>query len=476
MLFYKAANEFEFRLRKRKQHMNEEVKLHENIMGTMPENKLLLNMSLPLIFSMLIQALYNVVDSYFVSQISENALTAVSLAMPMQNLAIGVGVGTGIGMNALLSRRLGQKNQLAVNSAAMNGIFLALINTLIFTVFGIFFVKAYFSTQTDVADIIRDGSSYLTICMVACFGICFDFAFSRLLQSTGLTKLSMIGQIAGAITNIALDWILIFGHLGFPALGVAGAAYATVIGQLCSMIVDLIFNLKYNHEIQFKLKGFRPNLRVIGEIYSVGIPAIINSSLFSVSVYGLNQILILFSTAATAVMGVYFKLQSFIFMPVFGLTSGMIPIVAYNYGARRPHRVQKTMRLSLVYACGIMAIGILLFQLAPRPILSLFLEVPETLALGVAALKTISIGFIFSAIVFVISAVFQALGHGVHALILQSVRQLIGVLPLAYLFSLSGNINMVWWAFPAAEVLTALVSVVLYRFVKKKDLALIESE
>jgi len=451
--------------------MNEEVRIPENIMGTMSENKLLLKISVPLIFSMLIQALYNVVDSYFVSQISENALSAVSLAFPIQNLMIGVGVGTGIGMNALLSRRLGQKNQSAVNSAAMNGIFLALINTLVFMIFGIFFARYYFGTQTDIAEIIGQGTAYLTICTTMCLGVFFDFTFSRLLQSTGLTKYAMIGQIIGAVTNIILDPIMIFGLLGFPKLGVAGAAYATVIGQVFAMLFDLLFNLRANKEIKLRLRGFRPSLKVIGEIYAVGVPAILNSTLFSFFNYGMNRILIGFSTSATAVLGVYFKLQSFIFMPVFGLNSGMIPIIAYNYGAKRPDRIKKTMRLGLMYAMGIMLVGVLLFQLLPRQILSLFIEKPETFAIGIAALKTISLGFVFSAVVFVISSVFQALGHGINALIVQSVRQLVAALPLAYLFSLSGNVNMVWWALPAAEVLTAAVTLLLFRSVNKKQLS-----
>ncbi len=454
--------------------MNEEIKIPENIMGTMGENKLLLKISVPLIFSMLVQALYNVVDSFFVAMISENALSAVSLAFPVQNLMIGVGVGTGIGMNALLSKRLGQKNQPAVNSAAMNGIFLSLINMLIFMVFGFFFARAYFETQTDVAEIVNEGTAYLKICTIISFGIFFDITFSRLLQSTGLTKFSMIGQIIGAVTNIILDPIMIFGLLGFPKLGVAGAAWATVIGQILGMCADLIFNLHWNKEIQLGLKGFRPSRKVIGQIYSVGFPAILNTSLFSVFAYGMNRILIGFTTAATAVMGVYFKLQSFIFMPVFGLTSGMIPIIAYNFGARKPDRIRKTVRLGLIYAMCIMLIGVFLFQAFPRQILSLFLEKPETFEIGVTALKTISIGFLFSAFVFVGMAVFQALGHGLHALLIQTVRQLAGTLPLAYLFSLSGNLDMVWWALPAAEIMTAATALLLYRSINKKQLLAME--
>ncbi|NCB74473.1 MAG: MATE family efflux transporter [Clostridia bacterium] len=456
--------------------MNEELRVSENIMGTMSENKLLLKISLPLIFAMLIQALYNVVDSFFVAKISENALTAVSLAFPIQNLMIGVGVGTGIGMNSLLSRRLGQKNQRAVNSAAMNGIFLSLLNMLVFVVFGALFTRMYFQSQTDVTEIVNEGTAYLSICSIISFGLFFDITFSRLLQSTGRTKYSMISQFIGAGTNMILDPILIFGLVGFPKMGVAGAAYATVIGQILAMCFDLAFNLKKNKEIRFRLKGFRPSCKVIGQIYAVGVPAILNTTLFSVFTFGMNQILIGFSTAATAVFGVYFKLQSFIFMPVFGLTSGMIPIVAYNYGAKRPDRIRKTMRLGLFYALGIMLVGLALFQLIPKQILSLFVDKPETVVMGVAALKTISLGYLFSAFVFVVASVFQALGYGFHALFLQIVRQLAAALPLAYLFSLSGNVNMVWWALPAAELLTAVAAFVLFRAVNRKQLSVLEAK
>jgi putative MATE family efflux protein len=451
--------------------MDETVKIPENIMGTLSENKLLLKISLPLIFSMLVQAFYNVVDSYFVAKISENALTAVTLAFPVQNLMIGVGVGTGIGMNALLSRRLGQKNRKAANAAAMNGLLLSAVNTLVFMVFGIFFAGRFFGTQTEIAEIAAYGTDYLAICTAISFGVLFDFTFSRLLQSTGLTLHAMIGQIAGALTNIVLDPIMIFGLVGFPALGVAGAAYATVIGQIVSMCMDMAFNFFANKEIRLKLRGFRPDFRVIGRIYSVGVPAILNSTLFSVFTFGMNRILAGFATSATAVMGVYFKLQSFVFMPVFGLNSGMIPIVAYNFGAGRPDRIRKTVRLGLMYATGIMLAGVLLFQLIPEQILSLFLESPDTLLIGISALKTISLGFVFSASLFIFSAVFQALGHGLHALLVQTVRQLAGTLPLAYLFSRSGNVNLIWWALPCAEVLAAATALLLFRPIHKNQLS-----
>jgi len=445
--------------------------LGENIMGTMSEGKLLLTISLPMMFSMLIQALYNVVDSYFVAKISENALAALQLAFPIQNLMIGVAVGTGVGINSLLSRRLGQKDQKAVDAAAMNGIFLALLSTLAFMVFGLFFTRAYFASQTDVAEIIEAGTTYLQICSIVCFGIFFDVTFARLLQSTGRTVYSMYGQLFGALTNIVLDPILIFGWFGFPRLGVAGAAYATVIGQVLSMGLDLTFNLIVNKEIRFRLRGFRPSGRVIKEIYAVGVPAILNTTIFSVMTFGMNRILIGFSTAATAVLGVYFKLQSFIYMPVFGLNNGIVPIVAYNYGAEKPDRIRRTLKFALLYAGGIMLFGVLLFQAFPYPILRLFLESPETLAIGVSAFRTISLGFVFSGVVFVLGSVFQALGRGTLSLIVQLTRQLVAVLPLAYLFSLSGNVNAVWWAFPAAEILAVAVTLTLYRTVSIKQLA-----
>lgn len=443
------------------------------MMGTMSENKLLLTISVPMMISMLIQALYNVVDSYFVSKISENALNAVALAFPLQNLMIGVSVGTGVGINSLLSRRLGQKNQKAVNDAAMNGIFLAVLSSLVFVAFGVFFSRMYFESQTKVSEIVEGGTAYLSICTIASFGIFAEITFSRLLQSTGRTMYSMIGQLVGAGTNIILDPIMIFGYLGFPAMGVAGAAVATVAGQILGASVDLFFNLKKNNEIQFKFKGFRPDLQVIRQIYAVGFPAILNTSIVSFMTFGMNRILLGFSTAATAVMGVYFKLQSFIYMPVFGLNNALVPIVAYNYGARKPDRIRKTMLIALMYASGIMLIGILIFQLMPHQILSLFIEKPETFKIGIAALKTISTGFIFSGIILIISAVFQALGHGVYALVVQIIRQLAAVLPLAYLFSLSGDVNMVWWAFPVAEIISALICLAIYRFVVKRQLLML---
>lgn len=449
----------------------EEIRLPENKMGTMNENKLLLDISVPLMLSMLLQALYNVVDSYFVAKISENALAAVSLAFPLQNLMIGVAVGTSVGINALLSRRLGQKNQKAVNEAAVNGIFLAGLSTLVFMVFGLFFARSFFEAQTNVKEIVDEGTLYLSICTIVSFGIFFDVTFSRLLQSTGRTKYSMIGQFVGAGTNIILNPILIFGLLGFPEMGIAGSATATVTGQIFGTVVDLTFNLKYNKDIQLKFRGFRPNWRVIKQIYSVGFPAIINSSIVSFMVYGMNHILLAFSTAATAVLGVYFKLQSFIYMPVFGLNNGMIPIVAYNYGARKPDRIRNTIRYALIYATAIMVVGLVVFQVFPRQILSLFVDSPDTTEIGVAALRTISLGFVFSGVVFVICSVFQALSYALRAMTVQIIRQLVAVLPLAYLFSLSGNVDMVWWAFPAAEILAAASCLFFYRAVYKNRLA-----
>ena len=456
--------------------MNERVKAPENIMGTMSESKLLLTISAPMMLSMLIQALYNVVDSYFVAKVSENALAAVTLAFPIQNLMIGVAIGTGVGINALLSRRLGQKNHKAVNAAAMNGLFLALLSTIAFVLFGIFLSRPFLMSQTNVAEIIDEGTVYISICSIISFGAFFDITFARLLQSTGLSRYSMIGQISGALTNIVLNPLLVLGLFGFPKLGVAGSAYATVTGQILSMCIDLTFNLKKNKEIHFSLRGFRPDKKVIGEIYSVGVPAILNTSIVSVMMFGMNRILIGFSTAATAVLGVYFKLQSFVYMPVFGLNNGVIPIVAYNYGAERPDRIKKTIRLAFLYALGIMLFGVLIFQLIPHQILKLFIDNPETMEMGIAAMKTISLGFVFAGVVFVLSSVYQALGHGGISLTVQMIRQLVAVLPLAYVFSLSGNVDMVWWSFPCAELLAALVTLLMYRTVNKKHLVSAEAQ
>jgi len=440
----------------------------ENKMGVMPINKLLISMSLPMMISMIVQALYNVVDSIFVSQVSEAALTAVSLAFPLQILSIAVGAGTGVGINAVLSRALGEKNYTKANKAAENGVFLAFLSYLVFLLIGIFAVKPFYMTQTNQPEILNSGISYLSICLIFSVGIFTQMTFERLLQSTGKTFYSMVTQGTGAIINIILDPILIFGWFGMPAMGATGAAIATVIGQTVAGILAIIINHKVNKEIQIGYRGFRPDGKIIKTIYSVGVPSIIMQAIGSVMTYGMNRILIQFSSTATAVFGVYFKLQSFIFMPVFGINNGMIPIVAYNYGAANKERLIKTIKYSVVYAVAIMLIGLAVFQTMTEKLLLLFNASTNMLEIGIPALRIISISFIFAGYCIVTSSVFQALGNGVYSMVISIARQLIVLLPAAYLLSKVGGLHTVWWAFPASEIMAvSLCTYFLYKTYRK---------
>ena len=442
----------------------------ENKMGTMPVGKLLIQISLPMMISMLVQALYNVVDSIFVAQISENALTAVSLAFPIQNLMISTSVGTGVGVNALLSRRLGEQNEKGVTDSALNGIFLYAITMIVFMVLGFFIPRLYFESQTNNAEIIEYGVTYLEICMIVSVGLYGAILFERLLQSTGRTVLSMISQLAGAIINIVFDPLLIFGLAGFPKMGIAGAAWATVFGQIVGFIISLTLNLTKNKEIKFKLKGFRPHAKTIGEIYKVGVPSILLGSIGSVLTYLINLILGAFTMTAVAVYGVYFKLQSFIFMPVFGLNNGIVPIVAYNYGAKRKDRIMRSIKLCAIAAVTIMVVGLLIFELFPRQLLAMFNASEEMYAIGVPALRRIAIHFPVAAICITLISVFQALGKGLLSMIVSFVRQVIVLLPAAYLLSLTGDVNNIWWAFIIAEGASAVASFIGMQMVYNKDL------
>ncbi|HLR21277.1 MAG TPA: MATE family efflux transporter [Tissierellaceae bacterium] len=444
--------------------------VEENKMGTMPIKKLLINMSLPIMISMLIQALYNIVDSIFVSRISENALTAVSLAFPMQNLMIAIAVGTGVGINAILSRSLGAKNFKRANNIASNGVLLGVLSYVVFLIFGSFFSKYYFLTQTNDPQIIEYGTTYLRIISMASIGLFIQITFERLLQSTGKTIYTMVMQGLGAIINIILDPILIFGLFGMPKMGVAGAAWATVIGQIVAGILGVIFNSKVNHEINMDIKNFKPKLNIIKDIYIVGIPSMVMLSITSVTIYGINNILIKLSATATAVFGIYFKLQSFVFMPVFGLNNGMVPIIAYNYGAQDKERVTKTIRLSIIYAFGIMIIGLSMIQLFPDKILSLFNASEDMLNIGIPALRIISLSYIFAGVTIVASSVYQALGNGMLSLITSATRQLIVLLPVAYWLSLSGNVNLIWWSYPIAEGVALVLSIIALKYVYEKNI------
>ena len=442
-------------------------KIEENKMGVMPVNKLLISMSLPMIVSMLVQALYNVVDSIFVSYISENALTAVSLAFSAQNLMISFASGTAVGVNALLSKSLGEKDFKKANKTAENGLFLAFAEYLIFLLFGIFGSRFFYTVQTGVEEIVEGGTAYLTICLTCSFGLFGQIMTERLMQSTGRTIYTMFTQGLGAIINIILDPILIFGYLGFPKMGIAGAAWATVIGQIAAFILALILNAKYNRDIQLSIKGFRPDKKIIGRIFSVGIPSIIMMAIGSVMNFLLNKILISFTETAAAVFGVYFKLQSFIFMPVFGMNNGIIPIIAYNYGAQKRKRMEKAIKLGTLYVAMFMITGLIIMQVFPEQLLSIFNAHGEMIKIGVPALKTVSLCFVFAGVCIVIGSVFQALGKGTFSMLVSVARQLVVLIPAAYLLSLTGNVNNVWWAFPIAEIMSLTVSLILFIYLYK---------
>ncbi|WP_300970849.1 MATE family efflux transporter [Faecalibaculum rodentium] len=432
--------------------------MNENKMGVQPVNRLLVSMSVPMMVSMLVQALYNVVDSIFVASLSEDALTAVSLAFPWQNLMIAVGVGTGVGVNAWLSRCLGEKDQRSANATAENGIFLAMASYLVFAVTGMLISRPFFTLQTSSAVIAEEGFQYMWIVSVFGIGLFLQTMNEKILASTGRTNLTMVSQLAGAAINIVLDPIMIFGLFGFPALGVAGAAIATVTGQIIGGLLGVWFNSRLNREIQIRFRGFRPDRGIIGHIYSVGLPSIILQSIGSIMTFSMNQILISFSTTAAAVLGVYFKLQSFVFMPIFGLNNGMVPIVAYNYGAAKPVRIMKTLKLAILYALSIMGIGLLLFQLLPGVFLDLFQASDNMKSIGIPALRIISLCFVPAGFGIICGSFFQAMGHGMIAMWVSIVRQLGALIPLAWLLSRTGQLNLVWLAFPLAEIVAVLIT------------------
>ncbi|MCD7837050.1 MAG: MATE family efflux transporter [Lachnospiraceae bacterium] len=446
---------------------NGEQMVQENKMGVMPVDRLLINMSLPMMISMLVQALYNIVDSIFVSQINEYALRAVSLAFPIQSLMIAVAVGTAVGVNAFLSRTLGEGKYEKAGIIAGNGIFLAAMSYFLFLLIGIFVSRPFFATQTDIAQVRDYGVTYLTICCSAGIGIFLQTTAERLLQATGKTFLTMITQGIGAIINLILDPILIFGYFGMPQMGVAGAAAATVTGQIIAALIAIIFNLRFNREIHFSFKGLKPNGRLILQIYKVGAPSIVVQAIGSVMTYGMNLILSAFGAAQT-VFGIYFKLQSFVFMPAFGLNNGMVPIVAYNYGAGNRQRVTDTIKSSVKYGVGIMLIGLAIMQLFPEQLLTMFNATGEILEIGVPALRIISLCFCFAGFSIVAGSSFQALGNGVYSMLVSVARQLCVLLPAAKLLSLSGNVKLIWCAFPIAEIVGTALSVLFLISIYKK--------
>lgn len=455
--------------------MNEETP-RENRMGTEHIPSLLMKMALPMMLSMLVQALYNVVDSIFVAKISEDALTALSVAFPLQNLMIAFATGLGVGINSLLSRALGEKDRQKADAAAGNGLFLELCAALLFVFIGFVLGPPFVRSQTSSAIVADHGITYVRIC-IGMGAFCFIAIFyERMLQATGKTHLAMIGQLVGALINIVFDPILIFGLLGFPKLGVAGAAIATVFGQFCGAMVSLAIHQKKNREIRITLSGLRPRSFTVRTILSVGIPSIIMGSIGSVMTYCVNRILDGFSSTAVAVFGVYFKLQSFFFMPVFGLNNAMVPLIAYNYGARRPARMKQTIRWAIIYACSIMAVGLLLMQLMPDVFLRLFDASDDMLRIGVPALRTISLAFVGAGYAIVLSSTFQALGKGLYSMFVSIARQLVVLVPVAWLLSRTGQLSAVWWAFPIAELMSALVSTLFFLHLKKTLLLPLEQQ
>lgn len=442
----------------------------ENKMGIMPEGRLLAGMAIPMMISMLVQALYNVVDSVFVAQISQDALNAVSLAFPLQNLMIALAGGTALGVNALLSRSLGEKRQDMADRAANTGIFLALCSFAVFALLAVLFSRTFFLAQTDNPVIVRYGTDYARICLGCSIGLFSQFCFERLLQSTGRTTLAMCTQLTGALINIFLDPILIFDYFGFPRMEVAGAAAATVIGQIIAACAAVVLNLKKNPEIHIRLRSIRWDGPVAREIYRVGLPSIVMQSIGSVMTFCLNKILISFTEAATAVFGAYFKLQSFIFMPIFGLNNGMVPIVSYNYGAVKMNRVRKTMRLTIYTAVCIMSCGLLLFQLAPGALLSFFNPTQEMHDIGIVALRIISLPFPLAGFDIIAGSVCQAIGNPIHTLVISICRQLLVLLPVAWLLAQTGRLELVWLSFLIAEFASLALSIIfLRRTLRKAD-------
>ena len=436
----------------------------ENKMGTMPVKQLIIAMSLPMMISMLVQALYNVVDSIFVAQIEEDALTAVTLAFPMQNLMIAVGAGTGVGINALLSKSLGEKRFDKSDAAANTGIFLSLLNFIAFLIIGFLLSEPFIRTQTTDPKIIEYGTTYLRICCCMSIGVFFQITFERLLQSTGRTLYSMISQLTGAVINIIMDPIMIFGLFGCPKMGVAGAAYATVLGQVIASFLGLYMNLKVNKDITLSFAEIiRPQKETVKAIYAVGVPSILMMSIGSLMTYLMNRILIVFSTTTTAVFGVYFKLQSFFFMPVFGLNNGLIPVLAYNYGARNKERISESLKFAMTLAVAIMLVGMIVFEVIPGQLLGMFNASDDMKQIGIPALRIICLSFPLAGFSIAMGSIFQAFSESIYSLIISIGRQLVVLIPIAWLLSLTGNVDFVWWAFPVAELVSLVLSVFFFK-------------
>jgi len=443
-------------------------KLTENKMGTMPLTKLLINMALPIVIAMIVQALYNVVDSIYVSRISESAVTALSLAFPVQNIMIGFATGIGVGVNALLSKSLGEGDQKTAGRAAGNGFFLVAVVTVAFALFGIFGTRPFFAMQSSVAETVNGGTVYTSICCIFAAGIFVEILGERLLQASGRTVYTLITQGTGAVLNIILDPVFIFGApwLGIQPMGIAGAAVATVIGQWVAAILALIFNLKCNPEVQFHLRDLIPGKRVVGKILTVGVPSIIMVAIGSVMNFCMNQIFLGFrdyGETAAAVFGVYFKLQSFAFMPVFGLNNGLVPIVSYNYGARNKERMMKALKLALLYAMSIMGVCMVIIMVFAEDFMMMFNASPNMLEIGVPALRTISLCFIMAGYNIITISVFQSVGRAFTGMIVSLIRQMCVLVPVAYALAQTGVLANVWYSFPIAEVAAVIICIVCFR-------------
>ena len=445
----------------------------ENKMGTMPEGRLIVTMSFPIMLSMLVQALYNIVDSAFVARISEDALTAVSLAFPVQLLMIAVATGTGVGVNALLSRRLGQKKQEEANAVAANGVFLSMCFWLVFAVLGLLFGRSFIALFTDVPAVIEMGTSYVTVVTVASCGVFLLFVAERLMQATGNTVYHMVTQLIGAVINCILDPIMIFGLLGCPSLGTTGAALATVLSQIIAMGIGFFINVRFNHDVRLHLRGFRPDGGILGEIVRIGLPAAVQQSLLSVLTVGLNRILMPFSQTAVSVFGVYYKLQNFLFMPIYGLNNALIPMIGYNYGAKNRRRIERITRYALYLAVGIMAAGTILFELIPVPLLRLFDASSAMLAIGVPSIRIISVSFCFAGASVILSGCMQGLGRGSESLWVALLRQLIVILPAAVVLSRI-SLTAIWFAFLLAEAVGLAAALLLHRHVTRRLLEPLE--
>ena len=453
--------------------------LGENKMRTMPVGKLLLNMTLPLAVSMLVQALYNVVDSIYVSRISESAVTALSLAFPIQNLQIGFATGAAVGVNSLLSKSLGEGNRERANQAAGNGIFLTGIMVVLFMLFGFFGAETYYAMQSDVAETAQGGAAYTAICCIFTLGIFVEILGERLLQASGRTVYTLFTQGIGAVINIVLDPLFIFGGFGIPAMGIAGAAVATVVGQWVAAIMAVIFNIKCNPDVSFALRYIRPRLKIMKKILTVGVPSILMMAIGSVMNFSMNQIFLGFKNygeTAAGVFGIYFKLQSFFLMPVFGMNNASVSIIAYNYGARQPERITKTLKYAVLAAFLFLMLGFAVFQAVPELLLSIFEPSENFLKIGISALRIVSIHFPLASVCIALGASFQALGNGSYSSITSLCRQLIVLVPAAYLLSLTGDVNAVWWSFPIAEIVSLTLTLLLFTRIYRQKVKPLKTE